>query len=109
MSLTPMENLISSVNEHLKYCEWCKGHTLVLEEDCYIGLALNYILSYVSCEYMDWGLIQKIFNLKRVSDSGSCYKQQQTFMLEINRIERKLKWQIDKRARQYISSPLKKS
>ena len=104
-----MENLISSVNEHLKDCKWCKGHKLVLKKDRRIGLAQNYKLSCASCEKEDLGLRQKIFYLRRVSDGVGCYQKRRKLMLEINRNVRKLKKRRTERAGRYITSPLKKN
>ena len=107
LSLAPMENLISSVNEHLKDCKWCKGHKLVLKKDRRIGLAQNYKLSCASCEKKDLGLRQKIFYLRRVADGVGCYQKRRKLMLEINRNVRKINKRRTERAGRYITSPLK--
>lgn len=50
ISLAPMDQLVASVNKHLRNCEYCVGSSLVLNFDRSIGFAYNYSIYCDSCK-----------------------------------------------------------
>ena len=106
IGLAPVDNLLSVVNGNLKDCEFCKGHPLVLELDCRVGLAANWKLSCSSCLKKDKSLENRIRYLKSTIDDSKDYKERRWFKKTINRKEHELKKKRDALSYRYISSPI---
>ena len=108
LSLAPMNELMATVNEHLRDCSYCKGSKLVLKEDRHIGLATNYVLACESCDRKDRALQQKIYHLRRRREDCKDYKKRRKVSKEVNRNEMNLQRRREQRALRYISSPVSK-
>ena len=60
LCLASIDNLMRTVNKHLKYCTFSKGSRLQLKVDRRIGLDSNYKLVCKSCDTKDRALLQNI-------------------------------------------------
>ena len=91
LSLAPMDDLVRTVNEHLKDCRFCKGSSLELKMDRQIGLAANYKLVCESCDSKDASLRQHIYYLKRKFNDSTSPKMRHKLSQEVSRQKSKLK------------------
>ena len=91
LCLAPMDNLMRTVNEHLKDCTFCKGSRLQLKIDWRIRFALNYKLAYKSCNIKDMVLLQNIYYLKLKFKDSQYLKERRKVSKEISQKRRMLR------------------